>query len=1385
MIEQGPFTEAFLTHDFPERYKELFQKGEEISAEIKSLRDDFIDEKITYDRDFSEEDVKQHIIERLFDKLGWGFTREQKSGGISEKGITSQKRVDYALFIKDSPSHQRAKRVDDHAVRMKNCTTILEAKKLQAKLGHRERDKEESHGTPEWQVLRYLDRAARTNKKIGWGILTNGRFWRLYWHAADSPADKYLQIDLWQALGLDTDDKQESLFKPNSRLGERDFVLTIFALFFSPHAFTPMDEASSFLNLAQGESEKWRIEITEELSGQILDETFKRLINFMAEAASPESPDKVDKEQLQAASLTFLFRLLFILYAEDRNLLPVRDLTDREESYRDYSLREIREEIDKKLDEGGRKAFSDRDKNYWKHFTKLCQIIDKGNDDLGIPPYNGGLFDENHAPLLTEIKLSDRDFAEIFDGITRAEVGTLLGKGWINFYDLSARELGTIYEQLSQYDVELRYASPEHKAGGEWRAVPNANLRKTSGTYYTPKDLVRLILDRTLTPLAEDCEKQEDPAAALLGLKILDPAMGSGHFLVGATDWLTKRIEKAIDTSLQAGKTSSVLEDIEALSGTIEKNINQHKWEVQGSEHLNPSNLIRRMVLKRCIHGVDKSYYAVEVAKLSLWLHSFTVGAPLSYLDHHIQHGDSLFGEFIDQLQDDVYEIGPTIFPDFENLVEGASEQMKEIEQISDIDLDSVKLSESKYQALRNKLQSYHEFLSFFHALRWVYPEFWGKNRWTKLRKTNPIDGGIVAKIDAWIRAQGKNLHTAIEAREVSEGMADILHPIYALMDKEKFFPWEIAFPHIWQDVTSKNPQGGFDAIISNPPWERIKLQEVEWFAIRDEEIAKAKTASQRKKMITALKRQGNPLYEDFAKAVRKHENIARAVRESIFYYWMTDGDINYYALFVERAQGLIQPKGLTGLVTPSGLVTDKSYFEFFGEVSTGEKIACLFDFENRRAEKGSFFHDVDSRFRFLISVIGGDERKFRKTDCAFFLRSVLEIEGGTDKKTARTYKARGFSLTAKDFSLVNPNTGTAPLFKNKQDADLVLAVYRRLPALHNHTKKNLTWPVRCSTMFHMTSASHLFRTEKELTEQGFKRVANKNILHYEKKDYVPLYQGRMVYQFDHRFSTVKINTENLYNPYVTEVTTAQEHADPKFLPEPHNWIPQEEFAKKVKTDMQYFLAFRNITNATNERTMISAIAPRVGFGNSASVLLPLDEEEAKYKECLPILCANFNSLALDYIARCKLQGTNMNWYLVEQLPVIPPETLNETKIGGRTARDLVWRDSFRLTYTAHDLDSFARDQGWNREPFIWNEEERFHLRARLDALFFMLYGFTDKNDIQHILDSFAVIGKRNAEQRATHKRMGKFIFNYLDKFQGGDPNPWLSDALPYPEMGD
>ena len=1336
---------------------------------ILELKSTFAEIPLERNKALREEDVKQQIIERILKILGWEIIREQPTDTLTTRT------VDYGLFI-DKSSIESAKSManetGEEIDRLDFTSTILEAKKFQVNLGKQTGKDEDDKSaiSPDLQIRSYLKDVSTFNESIGWGILTNGRIWRLYCRHAYSRGEKYLEIDLWGALGLVESDQKELSFKPDSSLTDGDYVLALFALFFSSRAFEEYKGASSFLNFALGESRRWQLEITEDLSAQILNETYRELIEKISAAAGSK---EINGETLQATALTFLFRLLFILYAEDRKLLPIH-----EPSYKKHSLRRIRVQIHK--NPHIKTKDSKHQFNYWTQFNKLCNLIDKGSGSLGIPPYNGGLFDKKRAPLLNDIQLDNCAFAIIMDEVARTQAIGVHGKTWINFYDLNASNLGAIYEQLSQYEVEIHPNYERRKTGPKWQAVPNKNLRNEAGVYYTPNDLVQLVLDRTLEPLAKECEGEDkaDPAAELLELKVVDPAMGSGHFLVGATDWLTDRIERAIGESDKKGNPSSILTEIENLRQEIMANAKDSNWIVDEDEHLSDSNLIRRMVLKRCIHGVDKSYYAVEIAKLSLWLHSFTVGAPLSYLDHHIQHGDSLFGESVEQVLNLFRKnpsLGPLLLQDLDKVLANAVEQMTEIEGTIDTDIESVKYSEAVHRRMLDGIRGYIDTFSFLHALRWQYPNFWVISKRGGRKKQNTQEAIDLDKIRHWMRTEGDKLPEAIEAREIPKELKNILPPIYELMREENFFHWQLAFPHIWTDT-----RNGFDAVISNPPWERVRMETVEWFAIRNKAIAKVGNQATRKKKIAELKRNDDPLYKGYEQAVARHKDTARVVREGGYYPLLARGDLNYYTLFVERAQALIKPEGMAGMVTPSGLATDKPYSEFFEKISAGGRIACLFDFENKKI----FFPDVHPQFRFLIAAIGGEKRTFEETQCAFFLRSVSDINEGKEDT------ARRFTLGADDFALVNPNTGTVPLFRSKKDAELVLDVYERLPVLHNLNEVSPIYPVRYYQMFHMSGDSGLFRTEKELIEQGFDRVKGKSLLRAEKTDYVPLYQGRMIHQFDHRAATVKINPENPLNQYYTDSTTEQEHANPDFLPTPHNWVPKKEVEEKLEkggggNPIGYFLGFRDITNATNERTMISAIVPRVGFGNTSPLLLPEEGKESEYKACLLLLCANFNSFAFDYIARCKLQGTHMTRFLIEQLPVVPLKLFQGTKIGGRTVRDLVWSDSFRLTYTAHDLDALARDQGYKGKPFKWHKEERIQLRARLDALFFMLYSFDNEDALTHILDSFGVIGKRNETARDAHARNCRLIRDYIAAFKDGNPNPWLSDALPYPDTDD
>ena len=280
--------------------------------------------------------------------------------------------------------------------------------------------------------------------------------------------------------------------------------------------------------------------------------------------------------------------------------------------------------------------------------------------------------------------------------------------------------------------------------------------------------------------------------------------------------------------------------------------------------------------------------------------------------------------------------------------------------------------------------------------------------------------------------------------------------------------------------------------------------------------------------------------------------------------------------------------------------------------------------------------------------------------------------------------------------------------------------------------------------MLDMTNDSVLFRTAEQLESEGCYRVAGHR---YQRgsEQWAPLYQGRMIHHFDHRASAVGINPESQDNPYFSIEVTDEEKQDPAFFPGVQNWVLVDEVESRLPSAQRWVVAFRDITNSTNERTMIATIAPWSAFGNQTPLLVPdptFDAGDAA------LLTANLSSLALDFVAKRKVQGTHMNWYILEQLPVVAPANYDR-EFGGKPARDLVRDHVLQLTYTAHDLAPFARDLGHDGEPFRWDPAERRQLRARLDALYFHLYGL-DEEDTAYILDQFPVLEKN---ERKAHNR--------------------------------
>ena len=841
--------------------------------------------------------------------------------------------------------------------------------------------------------------------------------------------------------------------------------------------------------------------------------------------------------------------------------------------------------------------------------------------------------------------------------------------------------------------------------------------------------------------------------------------MGSGHFLVTAVDFLSDYIAElieyvpAVPAWRDADYDSPLVKRVAAIRKEILQRAREADWVMDESQ-LTDQAIIRRMVLKRCIYGVDKNPLTVELAKVSLWLHSFTVGAPLSFLDHHLRHGDSLVGLRVSEATEELRRRAQLFFSSAIAGAEAATIGMQRIEEMSDADVAEVRESAALFHGVEETTAELRGLLNSLCGLRWLTAGMKQKDR-AKFEK--PLVRMLALQpADAYkLLAQGPEHVGDVPPGSNAIAIAwsefvELWHKARTIADREGFLHWEVAFPGVWHHWQSTSPKGGFDAVIGNPPWDRIKLQEVEWFATRDPELALAPTAAARGKGIQRLRDQGASLAAEFDDAKKRAEMLGEMIRSSGDYPLLSGGDINLYSLFVERAMSLIKPDGFVGLLIPSGIYADKTAARFFKSLSTSGRVGGLFDFENRRlgTDLPPFFPDVDSRFKFCALIFGGDERRFDETKCAFFLHDTKEIHD----------EHRCFPLAPADFTRVNPNTGTAPIFRTRRDAEITRRIYERHPVLVDRSggDEHKVWPVRYRQgLFHSQNHSGLFRTVTQLEAQGFYPVEGNR---WKKGEdlYLSMYEGKMVQAFNHRAASISNREGNLFRPGQPDKTLDEEYRDPNFSPRPRYWISQR--ASAVMQSLHYILAFKEITASTNIRTMIAAIVPQVGCIDTLPVLLPLNDRF----DALSVACvlANLNSFCFDYVARQKVQSTHIKLYILEQLPVITPDDYNRP-FGVTTARELIRDHVLRLTYTAHDMAPFARDLDYNGSPFAWSEEERRHLRARLDALYFHLYGLT-KKDAEYVLDTFPIV-RREDKAAFGHYRTRDLILAYMNALSAGD----------------
>ena len=336
-------------------------------------------------------------------------------------------------------------------------------------------------------------------------------------------------------------------------------------------------------------------------------------------------------------------------------------------------------------------------------------------------------------------------------------------------------------------------------------------------------------------------------------------------------------------------------------------------------------------------------------------------------------------------------------------------------------------------------------------------------------------------------------------------------------------------------------------------------------------------------------------------------------------------------------------------------------------------------------------------------------------------------------------------------------------MFRTRRDADITRRIYERHPVLVDRSGggERKAWPVRYVRMFDMANDSHLFRTAAQLEADGFYPVEGSRWKRSEEL-YLPLYEGKMVQAYDHRAASVVNRKDNLFRPGQPDRTLDEEHLDPAFSPRPRYWVSEQKI--DVAWNLRWFVAFKDITASTNVRTMIASVVSQVGCGHTLPVLVPADRGfDAESAACL---LANLNSFSFDHVARQKVQATHLTWYTMEQLPVIAPADYDR-QFGATTARALVRDHVLRLTHTAHDMAPFAHDLGYDGPPFPWDEEERRHLRARLDALYFHLYGLS-RDDASYVLDTFPIV-RREDEKAFGSYRTRDMILAYMNALAAGD----------------
>jgi hypothetical protein len=1014
--------------------------------------------------------------------------------------------------------------------------------------------------------------------------------------------------------------------------------------------------------------------------------------------------------------LRLVYRLLFLFVAEDRQALLAEDAQPVAKArYADYfSTARLRALSHKRR--------GTKHSDLWE---SLSLVIASLGDEQGCPelalPGIGGLFDHGPADVVTGQGLPNN---ALLAAIRNLSVVQPQGqpKRTVDYRNLGAEELGSIYESLLElvprHDVTEQTFTLESLAGNE---------RKTTGSYYTPTSLIELVLNEALDPLLEDAEKSENPAEALQALTICDPACGSGHFLVAAARRIADRL-----AVVRTGDVDPTPTDQQAAMYDV---------------------------IANCIYGVDINPMAAELAKVSLWLEAIQPGRPLSFLDTHIRVGNSLIGTTPTLLKaripDAAYGVIEGDAKKYAVALRNQNRLERDAGQSTLFGADeAVGVSNRSLRAQLAKVRTGTvKSLADIHELQRRYAAYLASPELARAR--------LLA--DTWCSAfvqvqQPDSIaitDDSLMAIESGDASDDLMTQVRELAARYRFFHWHLEFPDVFDvpdggATTATGWQDGFTAVLGNPPWERVKLQEQEFFASRDESIAHARNAAARKKLIAALPVTHPQLATEWSDAKRLAEGESHLLRNSGRYPLCGVGDVNTYSVFAEGMRSVTAPSGRMGVIVPTGIATDSTTQGFFRDIIARSSLVALFDFRNT-----GFFEGVASSqgVRFCVLVLSASPLK-EKARIVFRARSIDEA----------SRPDRTVMLEADDFSLLNPNTGTCPVFLSRLDADITLSIYRRHPVLiRENDPSGNPWGLHFLRMLDMATDSGLFRTNSDFDTD--KARFGGWAWSEGSKTWVPLYEAKMLSHFNHRhgdYALAKRTPGKEVRALPTPPTSLLDDSEYEVIG--RYWVLRDvvDDVLQGRWDRSWLFGWRNIATSLDVRTMIPAVFPRAGIGHAFPIALLTKPAD------VPMLQAVWSSFAFDYVTRQKHSGSNMTYGVLSQLACPSPMALDVTP-GWATSSFREWLRPriLELVYTSAKMASYAVDVLALQDgvdpgaPFRWSPTRREMLRAEVDSAMFHLYGLS-QTETAHVLDSFTVL-RRYEERDHGEFRTKRLVLDIYD----------------------